>query len=346
MIDAGAFGISTMGTLVIVVMAVFVIYLKLVKKQRTNSEELGVNCVELAEKNSETTTPVSVNYHFTRKCNYQCGFCFHTAKTSFLLPIEEAKRGLRLLKAAGMEKINFSGGEPFLIERGKYVGELVKFCKEELSLPSVTIVSNGSLITEKWFLAYGEFLDIMAVSCDSFNTTTNEQIGRQQGKRNHLESLYRVQALCQQYKVAFKLNSVINVYNIDEDMSGHVTDLNPVRWKVFQCLLIGGENCGPDAIRNAEKFVISNEEFQSFIGRHSNVKCLVPESNDMMQNSYLILDEYMRFLDCTKGNKDPSRSILDVGVCNALKFSGFDEKMFLKRGGKYKWSKMDMKFDW
>lgn len=47
------------------------------------------------------TTPSSVNYHFTRQCNYKCGFCFHTAKTSFVLPIEEAKRGLRLLKESG-----------------------------------------------------------------------------------------------------------------------------------------------------------------------------------------------------------------------------------------------------
>lgn len=47
------------------------------------------------------TVPTSVNYHFTRKCNYKCGFCFHTAKTSFVLPLEEAKRGLELLKDAG-----------------------------------------------------------------------------------------------------------------------------------------------------------------------------------------------------------------------------------------------------
>lgn len=45
--------------------------------------------------------PTSVNYHFTRKCNYKCGFCFHTAKTSFVLPLEEAKRGLKLLKESG-----------------------------------------------------------------------------------------------------------------------------------------------------------------------------------------------------------------------------------------------------
>ena len=45
--------------------------------------------------------PASVNYHFTRQCNYQCGFCFHTAKTSFVLPIDKAKQGLKLLKEAG-----------------------------------------------------------------------------------------------------------------------------------------------------------------------------------------------------------------------------------------------------
>lgn len=46
-------------------------------------------------------TPTSVNYHFTRQCNYKCGFCFHTAKTSYVLPLEEAKRGLLMLKEAG-----------------------------------------------------------------------------------------------------------------------------------------------------------------------------------------------------------------------------------------------------
>ena len=54
-----------------------------------------------------------------------------------------------------MEKVNFSGGEPFLKDKGKYVGELVRYCKQDLELPSVTIVSNGSLITEDWFIEYG-----------------------------------------------------------------------------------------------------------------------------------------------------------------------------------------------
>ncbi|XP_027496943.1 radical S-adenosyl methionine domain-containing protein 2 [Corapipo altera] len=291
-------------------------------------------------------TPTSVNYHFTRQCNYKCGFCFHTAKTSFVLPLEEAKRGLAMLKEAGMEKINFSGGEPFLQDRGEFVGKLVQFCKQELELPSVSIVSNGSLIRERWFKKYGEYLDILAISCDSFDEDVNILIGRGQGKKNHVENLHKLRQWCREYAVAFKINSVINRFNVEEDMNEQIKALNPVRWKVFQCLLIEGENSGEDALREAEKFVISDEDFERFLDRHKDVSCLVPESNQKMRDSYLILDEYMRFLNCRNGRKEPSKSILDVGVEAAIKFSGFDEQMFLTRGGKYVWSKADMKLDW
>ena len=64
------------------------------------------------------------------------------------------------------------------------------------------------------------------------------------------------------------------------------------------------------------------------------------------KHCYEDLTFQMRFLDCTKGGKEPSRSLLDVGVQHALSFSGFDEQMFFKRGGKYTWSKGDMQLDW
>ncbi|KAJ8288629.1 hypothetical protein COCON_G00012880 [Conger conger] len=314
---------------------------------------VGVNAghgrVCVAHKAAEavkTPTPTSVNYHFTRQCNYKCGFCFHTAKTSFVLPVEEAKRGLRLLKESGMEKINFSGGEPFLQERGDFVGKLVQFCKEDLQIPSVSIVSNGSLIRDSWFRKYGEYLDILAISCDSFDEDTNKLIGRTQGRKSHVDNLYKVRSWCKEYKVAFKINSVINTFNLEEDMREQILELSPVRWKVFQCLVIEGENAGDDALREAEGFVISDQQFQDFLDRHRDITCLVPESNEKMRDSYLILDEYMRFLDCREGRKDPSNSILDIGVENAIQFSGFDEKMFLKRGGKYVWSKADMRLEW
>ena len=64
---------------------------------------------------------------------------------------------------------------------------------------------------------------------------------------------------------------------------------------MFQCLLIDGENSGEDAQREAERFVVTDEQFQEFVDRHGSVDCLVPESNTAMRYSYLILDEYVSY---------------------------------------------------
>lgn len=288
------------------------------------------------------TVPLSVNYHFTRQCNYSCGFCFHTAITSFVLPLDEAKRGLTLLAAAGMKKLNFSGGEPFIKDGGRFMGELIRHCKTDLGWAgiSVSIVSNGSLIRESWMRRYGEHVDMLAVSCDSFDADINHAIGRRQGARtDHVAKLYEVREWCSQYKIAFKVNTVVNVHNVDENFAEHIDRLRPVRWKVFQCLLLEGENAGPDALRDASRFYITDDQFDQFLRRHADVCAMVPESNSRMRDSYLILDEYMRFLNCRNGKKEPSASLLDVGVRDALRGSGFDEQAFRERGGIYVWSK-------
>ena len=103
---------------------------------------------------------------------------------------------------------------------------------------------------------------------------------------------------------------------------------------------------GAGALRQVEPFLVTKEEWNVFLDNHRDISCLVPEDNENMRDSYLILDEYMRFLDNSNGRKDPSPSILDVGVQSAINKAGFVEKMFLKRGGKYEWSKKDKILDW
>ena len=58
------------------------------------------------------------------------------------------------------------------------MGEMVRYCKEDLDIDSVTIVSNGSKITESWMAEFGYYVDIMAISVDSFDPSINEKIGR------------------------------------------------------------------------------------------------------------------------------------------------------------------------
>ena len=92
---------------------------------------------------------------------------------------------------------------------------------------------------------------------------------------------------------------------------------------------------GEGALRQVEEFLVTEDEWKHFLDTHSSINCLVQESNEKMRNSY----DYMRFLDNSNGRKDPSKSILGVGAKAALDNSGFDEEMFVKSGGRYKWSK-------
>ena len=48
----------------------------------------------------------------------------------------------------------------------------------------------------------------------------------------------QVRDWCSQYGVMFKLNTVVNKFNYNENMMDKILALNPVRWKVFQCLSI------------------------------------------------------------------------------------------------------------
>ncbi|EWC46410.1 radical S-adenosyl methionine-containing protein 2 [Drechslerella stenobrocha 248] len=278
--------------------------------------------------------PISVNYHLTRRCNYACGFCFHTAKTSNTLSLEDAMIGLAILKDAGMRKLNFAGGEPFLEK--ELLGELMKFCKEALKLESVSVVTNGSLVTDAFLKKYGQYLDIMAVSCDSFNDRTNALIGRGTGK--HLVHVRRAAALCQKYGIKFKLNTVVNKYNWNENMNQYIQELKPFRWKCFQCLQLASENGGGDeSLRDVSEYLITDSQFKEFCDRHKHNKCFLPENNLAMINSYLILDESMCFLD--KDAKVKSQSILDVSVQEALKEVRWDTDQFLARDAIYDWQR-------
>jgi radical S-adenosyl methionine domain-containing protein 2 len=280
---------------------------------------------------------LSVNYFITRQCNYSCGFCFHTAKTSTTLTKAEARRGLRMLREAGMHKINFAGGEPFL--KKQFLGDLCRFCKEDMGI-NVSIITNGSLVTEQWLSQYGRYVDVLGVSCDSFVEATNIRIGRSDRKKvQHTEHLFRVRELCDRFGIIFKLNTVVNQFNKDEDMRDFIASLKPARWKVFQCLLQENENGGQEAgdLRDARPFLITDEEFHNFLRRHEAFDPIA-EDNDTMRNSYILLDEQLRVLDCSSGAKLARTSVLD-GVEQALEQAGFEQEEFIARGGVYQWSR-------
>ncbi|PYI24691.1 radical SAM enzyme [Aspergillus violaceofuscus CBS 115571] len=233
-----------------------------------------------------------------------------------------------------MRKINFAGGEPFLYPAK--LGQMVDYCKETLHLESVSIVTNGSQVTERFLARHGCNIDILAVSCDSFNESVNIAIGR--GSGTQVTKLYEIRDLCRAYGIKSKINTVVCRLNFNEDMNRFIEELQPFRWKCFQVLVVPGENDSERRrLRDARRFLIRDAEFAHFCDVHRGQRAFVLESNALMAKSYLILDEYLRFLD--RDGREPSPSILEVGVQRALESVYWDEKNFISRGGMYDWSR-------
>ena len=143
--------------------------------------------------------------------------------------------------------------------------------------------------------------------------------------------------MCKEHGVMFKVNTVVNRYNFQEDMNAAIDKIKPFRWKCFQVLIVPEENGSERTLRDARRFVINDEEWRLFCDKHKRQESFVPEGNDVMASSYLLLDENLCFLN--KGLGKPTRSILEIGVTEALKDVYWDEEGFQKRGGVYKWSK-------
>ena len=269
-----------------------------------------------------------VNYHFLRTCNYACKFCFHVAKTSRVARLQDAKKAMDILKGAGMTRINFSGGEPFL--KPAKLGKLILHAHDNNISPS--IVSNGSLIREKWMQRYGHMIDALAISCDSFDPATLCKIGRYAPSRDHLKQLHKVRDWCDKYDIRFKINTVVCQPNKNETLK-EIEVLQPDRWKVFQCLLIDGENAGSEALADGASMVVTDEEFERFLARHARIPH-IPENNATMRNSYIILDEDLCLLDNSGGFKRQTVCVLD-DVDTALSECGFDVNAFRDRSGEW-----------
>ena len=64
---------------------------------------------------------------------------------------------------------------------------------------------------------------------------------------------------------------------------------------------------------------------------------VVPESNELMTGSYVMVDPAGRFFDNVSGAHNYSRSIIDVGVDEAWRDVSVDRGKFISRDGLYDW---------
>lgn len=268
----------------------------------------------------------TASFHIVKPCNMRCKFCYATfqdMKVLKQLPLEEAKIILDKLKASGLEKITFAGGEPLLY---KWLFEIVSYSKE-IGL-TTSIITNGSLIDLDLLEKYSGKLDWIGISIDSINSETNSKIGRLSKKDINYHDLI---TSIKYFGFKLKINTVVNRFNEQENMQKFIDWADPLRWKIFDTLRVEGQN-----EKEFQDIKSSDKGFESFVNRHSH-KSIVPESNEAMTGSYLLIDPQGRLFENSKGTHTYSDTLQNNDIVTCLSQINLNRNMFEKRGGVYDW---------
>lgn len=271
----------------------------------------------------------SVNFHLYKPCNDRCTFCFATFRdVEGQVSFQEVCRIIDALRAAGVRKINFVGGEPTLYRE---IGPTIQHAKS-LGL-TTSIVTNGARLG-RLLERHAAALDWVGLSADSGIEAVQRGLGR--GRGNHVERTVAHAHALRGLKIRVKLNSVVTAATWLEDMSDLVRRIGPERWKVFQVLPMKGQNTG-----SVERLLVSPTQFAAFVERHRYLAvegfAPVVEDNTAMMGSYAMVDPVGRFFGNATGEHVYSAPILEVGVAAALAQVGFSPSKFAERGGRYPW---------
>ncbi|MFT7404930.1 viperin family antiviral radical SAM protein [Zhongshania sp.] len=290
------------------------------------------------------TTELVINWHITEACNYSCQYCYaHWCKSRQKELIHNKQQTKQLLKELydslkpessniltpymrwSSIRLNIAGGEPLL-----YPNQVLFIAESALELGmSVSLISNGSLLSNELMDKIASKLVLLGLSCDSDNTDNNRIIGRSDHKGQQLivDDLHRIINSGRKInpKMRLKLNTVVNSVNYLDDMSGIVKLLNPDRWKVLKML----------PVINSD-LAISDRQFNEFINKHSSLKEIMrAEDNDEMSESYIMIDPLGRFFQNSPDSSGKgyiySSSIIDTGAISALKEINFSPEKFLSR---------------
>jgi len=268
---------------------------------------------------------------------------FQLFKSRPLSPFFDWRKVIKNLSSSGIvNRVNFAGGEPFL--NPHLLLDMAKCCKAENLETSV--ITNGSLVTKTILDDIIPYIDMVGISVDSGDSRINQMIGRHSRNRlNEISHEKKALEVCQWVKErgkTLKCNTVICRENLhDDSIFQFVEKAGPKRWKVFRVLPIENENGIDKDRRPPYSGYITDLEWKEWQKRCAK-KCRIPpvlEDNDVMQNSYIPVDELGYLLDCSSGKKIRSSSLLHVPFKKALSESGFDLEKFDERGGFFKLDK-------
>ncbi|GHU27449.1 hypothetical protein AGMMS50256_07340 [Betaproteobacteria bacterium] len=286
-----------------------------------------------------------INWHLTEACNYKCRYCFakwqrpeggprelihnrsHTRKLlselyGFFRPGNPDNPLTHKMRWDSL-RLNLVGGEPLLYADKAL--QTIGFARE-LGF-SVSLITNGSLLSEDLLSAMAPDLSVLGFSFDSTLNAPNREIGRadRNGQCLSVRQLESCMALAKRInpRIELKLNTVVNASNWQEDMTDFIAGLGLTKWKVLRMLPV-----------LTNDLAVSDEAFQSFVRRHQSLgKVMCVEDNADMTESYLMIDPCGRFFQSAsnKAGYEYSLPILEAGIGKAFSQTCFQEDKFASR---------------
>ena len=240
-------------------------------------------CESQKKKEAHMKKKLKINFHITEACNFCCKFCFASYRRK-QLTLEQQKLVIEKIADCGyFDSINFAGGEPLLIRQ---LPELIKYAVS-FGLKT-SVITNGFLITEQFLEEVLPNLDMIGISCHSFNEITKLKIGSctKDGKTLSNERLAEICARISQINerqisnCKLKINSVICKQNVNENLKVEIEKLNDVqRWKSLRCQEFGTN----------QELLISDMEFNIFrqINQSKNLNQVFENE---MKDTYIMLN--------------------------------------------------------
>lgn len=175
-----------------------------------------------------------INLHVLEACNFKCRQCFSKFGTEKLLPMEGWKKIVdNCIAGADVDEFNIAGGEPILYPG---LAELVKYIRSKGI--KVSLITNGSLMDEKWIKNYARLYETIGFSVDSLDDETNKKIGRcdRNGKTIPASRIVKLCGMIRKYAPGcrIKINTVVSALNKDEVMSDFIDEIAADRWKILR----------------------------------------------------------------------------------------------------------------
>ncbi len=155
---------------------------------------------------------LSAYLHVTQRCNLNCAGCYSLdAQRNALAdaPLPAIKHAIDELAASGVMRLVISGGEPFLRED---LPEIVEHAKRSCGIASVTVLSNGTCMSDAALERLAPNVECVSVSFDGCSSEAPAYIRQEQRFDELVSAVRAVQAAGIQAHII----PTVHAKNVDE----------------------------------------------------------------------------------------------------------------------------------